>query len=297
MVSPFMLTVLLSACAGRSLIPDSMIPQSLKGEEAAIFAGSGDWTGDTAANSDRTGDTTGNSDRIEDTAGNSDRTGDTAAATDQSRRVEETEGKKPGDLIVSKSGNEDQPAAGEEAGTGQKRQRPETAEGEKTKGDSGVFVYVHVCGHVKKPGVYKLSAASRVCDAISAAGGLDKEADPAWWNQAAPVTDGMQIRIPSKKEVESGKAAAFADSSAEANTRVSSDSDAQTGADSRESVNINTATVDQLVTIPGIGAKRAEDILRYREEHGKFSSVEDIKNVPGIGDGIYSRMKDHIRVD
>ena len=275
MVSFFLLTMMLSACTGRSLIPESMIPQSLKGEQATIFAGS----------------------------------------SDQRGVLEETEKGKTGERILPAAGSSNHTETSKESGTGREspeteagrknqdsgagRESPEsgTAEGEKTERDPQTFVYVHVCGHVKKPGVYKLSVASRVCDAISAAGGLDKEADPAWWNQAAPVTDGMQIRIPSKKEVESGKAGAFAEGSPGTNTTVSSERDAGTGTDSRESVNINTATVDQLVTIPGIGAKRAEDILRYREEHGKFSSVEDIKNVPGIGDGIYSRMKEHIKVD
>ena len=264
MIIPLMVMTL-SACDGRGLIPDSMIPQALKGEQTDLFTG-------------------GNT---ESRAGNS----------DQSRSLVGTEAKKTSDMVESTAAGNNQTETGEKTGAGSKKPETESSEEENTEGDSGHVVYVHVCGHVRKPGVYQLSASSRICDAISAAGGMDKEADPAWWNQAAQVTDGMQIRVPSKKEVESGEAGAYAEGMTGRQEAASADSTKAAGSDAGNRVNINTASVEELITIPGIGAKRAEDILRYREEHGKFSSVEDIKNVPGIGDGIYSRIKDHIRVD
>ncbi len=140
-------------------------------------------------------------------------------------------------------------------------------------------VYVHVCGAVKKPGVYKINAASRICDAIEAAGGLMKKAAADNINQAESITDGQQIYIPYKEKTKD----------------VSILSEHDTSTDSSK-VNINTATSAELTTLPGIGDAKATSILQYREEHGKFASIEEIKNVSGIKDGVYTQIEAYITV-
>lgn len=264
-----LLLMSLCGCGAEDLIPASMIPQALKGEETTVFAGEGQ-TGSFYETDIKAGDPG---------------TGKDEAGEDQAMAAE------PGkeDSTKSETGSNRSGSGPSEKG--------DQASGEAVKGEEDLL-YVHVCGCVNKPGVYRLSKGARICDAIEAAGGMKKEADPAWLNQAAPVTDGMQVRVPSKGEVKAGQAGPSAGGTG--SLAGSQDSGAGgAGADKDEDalVNINTATADQLLTIPGIGAKRAEDIIAYREEHGDFSSIEEIKNVSGIGDGIYKRMKDHIRVD
>ena len=145
---------------------------------------------------------------------------------------------------------------------------------------SGTVVYVHVCGAVKTPGVYALKADARIVDAIAAAGGCLKKADETVWNQAEMVTDGQQIYIPSKEETKAKETAV------------------QNGSDSAATglVNINQATKEQLMTLPGIGEVKAAQIVSYRETNGAFSSIEDIMNIEGIKDGVFQKIKDYITV-
>ena len=140
-------------------------------------------------------------------------------------------------------------------------------------------IYVHVCGCVRRPDVYCLPEGSRGIDAIRAAGGFTKDASRDSWNLAAVLEDGMQITVPSEKDTEAGTGGSVS------------------GAAGKEGlVDINRASAEEFRTLPGIGESRAQEIVAYREEHGPFSSVEDIKNVSGIGDGIFTRIKDHITV-
>lgn len=144
---------------------------------------------------------------------------------------------------------------------------------------SGGVVLVYVCGEVKTPGVYELAEGSRICDAVDAAGGLTKEASRDYWNLAERLTDGQMISVPTKEEAglrqESAAAAPVSDGR----------------------VNINTAELAELMTIPGVGKTRGEAILAYRSEHGPFAEMQDIKKVPGIGDVIYEGMKDCITAE
>lgn len=148
-------------------------------------------------------------------------------------------------------------------------------------------IFVHVCGFVKHPGVYELSPDARADAAIEAAGGFTKEADENAWNLAAPLEDGMQIYIPDEDSAAREGQAANAAGSAGAGA----------GAESGSKVNINTATKEELMTLSGIGESRAEEILRTRQEIGAFASIEEIKEVSGIGDGIFGRIKDSITVN
>ncbi len=141
-------------------------------------------------------------------------------------------------------------------------------------------IYVHVCGSVRLPGVYELSQDSRMIDAVTAAGGFLEEASKDSINLALPIADGMQIYVPSMEEAQAmpGGTAAF-DAGKE---------------DDR--ININTASVAELCTLPGIGESRAQSIIAYREENGSFLEESQIMNVPGIKDAAYAKIKDKIRV-
>lgn len=156
-------------------------------------------------------------------------------------------------------------------------------------------LYVHVCGAVKKAGLYCLPAGSRAADAIEAAGGFTRKADRNAWNLAQPLEDGMQIYVPQKGETEgqAGIPSGFSDSSSD---RGSDSSLSQGGEDRTGKVNINTASEEELMTLKGIGKSRAADIIAYRQTHGGFTRIEDIRNVSGIGDSIFDKIKDKITV-
>lgn len=150
---------------------------------------------------------------------------------------------------------------------------------QETNIQESTVIYVHVCGAVKKPGVYKVMANSRIYDAIEAAGGLTKKAADTDVNQAELLTDGEQVYIPYKGNTK--------DDSILSSDNTSTDS---------SKVNINTASSAELTTLPGIGDAKATSILQYREEHGKFASIEEIKNVSGIKDGVYTQIEAYITV-
>ena len=139
-----------------------------------------------------------------------------------------------------------------------------------------VTIYVHICGEVAKPGVYQLTEGSRIVDAVTAAGGFTEYAAEEAVNLAEIVTDGMQIVIPDREEAD-----AAAKELAEKMAGL---------------VDLNTATKEQLMELPGIGASKAEDIVRYREESGGFHSIEEIMNVPGIKEAGFQKIKDRIGV-
>lgn len=136
-------------------------------------------------------------------------------------------------------------------------------------------IFVHVCGAVKKSGVYELKAGSRICDAISAAGGFKKTADQTFLNQAQVVSDGEQVVVPTK-----GKTVQNTDKVPESQ--------------STQKISINHATCEELMTLPGIGESKANSIIKYREENGSFQTLEDLKKIQGIKDGVYSKIIDYI---
>ncbi|MDR0518752.1 MAG: helix-hairpin-helix domain-containing protein [Clostridiales Family XIII bacterium] len=170
-------------------------------------------------------------------------------------------------------------------------------------------IFVDVAGAVKSPDVYELSAGSRVNEAIVAAGGLAAAADTRYLNRAVALNDGDRIYVPTKKEVASGAPLpasagmdAGAQGSATAASGVSGASAAGTGnaaggsagADSK--VNINTADSAALQTLNGVGPATAQKIMDYRAQHGGFAKIEDIKNVSGIGDKTFEKLRDYITV-
>ncbi len=135
-------------------------------------------------------------------------------------------------------------------------------------------IYVYICGQVYTPGVYGIEKGARIYQVIELAGGLRDEADINSINQAAECSDGEMIYIPAVGEDTGHEAYGTGDAR----------------------ININTADAGELQEINGIGSSRAQDIISYRENNGKFTSVEDIMKVPGIKQGMYDKIKDQIRV-
>lgn len=152
---------------------------------------------------------------------------------------------------------------------------------EKTEG----ICYIHLCGAVKNPGIYILPEGSRIYEAVLMAGGLTEDACEESVNQAEVLTDGQLIKILTKEE------AVAADNSVVDGSKEA----AETVSDGR--INLNTATVSELTTLPGVGESKAEAIIAYREEHDGFSSIEEIMNIAGIKDGIFQRIKEKIKVE
>ena len=187
--------------------------------------------------------------------------------------------------------------------------------------------FVHIYGAVVNPGVYELQEGSRIYQAVSAAGGFAEEACRDYVNQARQVSDGMKIWIPTEKEAAKlltssgdgkGGTGGLGGSSAgtvnvsgpygdsagietvnaqTANTdSVGAGADPGAGTAGSGLVNINTATVEQLCTLNGIGESRAKTIIAYREAHGNFAKKEDIMKVTGIKESSYAKIKDQITV-
>lgn len=140
-------------------------------------------------------------------------------------------------------------------------------------------ICIHVTGCVANPGVYQLTKGSRVYEAIVLAGGFREDADKDYLNQAAELSDGQKLHVYSIEEA------------ATAGQYINS---GVTQQEETKLVNINTATKEELMTLPGIGESRAESIIAYREENGGFRSIEDIMKVSGIKDAAFDKIKNYI---
>ncbi len=166
--------------------------------------------------------------------------------------------------------------------TPQPKQPSQGKEDEKSKA-----LVVYVCGAVNQPGVYELSADSRLYEAVTLAGGFSPEADAAYHNLARTLSDGERIYILSTEETKlltTKQQIAGAEREAELSYGTEA------------IINLNTATAEQLTSLPGIGEAKALAILEYRNKAGRFESTEEIKNVSGIGDAMYEKIKDRITV-
>lgn len=141
--------------------------------------------------------------------------------------------------------------------------------------------FVYVCGEVHKPGVYELPTGSRIFEALELAGGVTENGAEDFLNQAEAVKDGQKITVPSLEEAEKG--IAFLDSGYD-------------GIEESTFIDLNSADKERLMTLPGIGDSKAESIIQYREEHGAFKNIEELKNITGIKDGVYNKIKDSITV-
>lgn len=139
---------------------------------------------------------------------------------------------------------------------------------------------VYVAGAVKNPGLYYFSGMARVGDAIKARGGFKKNAAKLTINLARKLEDGEQITVITKKEAKK----------AQGSQQMPGDSLRV----SESKINLNTASKEQLMTIPGIGEAKANAIMQYRNEQGSFLKAEDIMNISGIKEGVYNKIKDYI---
>ncbi|MBT9607667.1 ComEA family DNA-binding protein [Microbacterium sp.] len=139
---------------------------------------------------------------------------------------------------------------------------------------AGAGVYVHVAGAVRAAGLYRLDVGDRVADAIARAGGFTDDAERAGVNLARAVTDGEQIVVPV----------------------VGAAPTAAAGGATVGPLDLNTATREQLDALPRIGPALADRILAWREENGRFTSVDDLGSVPGIGDKMLAGLRDLVRV-
>lgn len=149
----------------------------------------------------------------------------------------------------------------------------------------GVRIYVHVLGAVGNGGLYELADGARVIDVIAAAGGFSDDADPAGVNLARPLTDGEQLRVPRIGEVP-------APQQPQAGAAGAAGSGA--GGAAPALVSLNSATLAELETLPRIGPALAQRILDWREANGGFATIEDLRNVTGIGQKTFDGLKDHV---
>ena len=159
------------------------------------------------------------------------------------------------------------------------------------------IIIVHVAGAVINPGIVNLDENSRISDAIEKAGGLTNEADISKINLAYLLEDGMKIYIPTHNEIEEERDMENNISDAkEYIIQNKNNLDNNSNKNANLKVNLNTATQSDLETLPGIGTATALKIINYRKENGKFQSVEDLKNVKGIGNNKFESIKELISV-
>ena len=217
--------------------------------------------------------------------------------TDQNRKAEPNAGNTEQNREAeSNAGDTDQDRKAEPSAGSTDRTELSDASSEEAKP-----LVVHICGAVSAPGVYELPAGSRIIDAVEAGGGFLPEADQACCNLAEEIVDGCQIYIMTKSE-----SCADGQTEKKAGIQTSPDSDMQTTDRNVRSnsttalenglVNLNTADVAALMTLPGIGESRAKAIISYREQHGAFAKIEDIMKISGIKQAAFSKIKDKITV-
>lgn len=207
---------------------------------------------------------------------------------------------------VQDTGTENETGAGQEAGPAVDSDIGQAAGGE---------IYVHVCGAVKDPGVYGLPAGSRFYEAVEAAGGFAEDACRDYLNMAAVLADGSRLEIPTVEEIREKEALereqakdggektpaeeGYYTLAGEPGTADTGENETAGEAASAPEglININTAGIEELCRLPGIGEGRAKAILEYRDKQGSFGKKEDIMQVSGIGEKMYARMEAYLTVD
>lgn len=148
----------------------------------------------------------------------------------------------------------------------------ETQEESEISHETNAEIYVYVCGAVEREGVYRLSAGSRIYEAIEMAGGFREDAATTEVNQAEVLQDEIKVYVPTIAEMISAEA------------------------EEDGKINLNQATKEELMTLPGVGASRAESIIQYRNENGDFNNIEEIMQISGIKEGLFEKIKDLIKI-
>jgi competence protein ComEA len=163
---------------------------------------------------------------------------------------------------------------------------------------SSSLLVVDVAGAVRRPGVYRLAPGSRVVDAVVAAGGYGPRVDAdaaSRINLAAPLADGEQVRIPSRDDIAGAPPATAPAGSSPAGAGGATGSNAGAGKGAAGPVNLNTATADQLDTLPGVGPATAAKIIAAREE-APFTSVDDLRSRSVVGEATFGKLRDLVTV-
>ena len=164
------------------------------------------------------------------------------------------------------------------------------------------LISVDIKGEVISPGMYSVQRDMRVLDVINQAGGLTEQADTTVINLSKKVIDEMVIIIYSREQVQQFEETKKQEEFLQEKCRlpeenaIPNDACVGTSQNSSDKVNINTASKEQLMTLNGIGESKANAIISYRSQNGDFKSIEDIKNVPGIGENIYAQIQESITV-
>ena len=150
-------------------------------------------------------------------------------------------------------------------------------------------IVIHITGEVEEEGVIKLEKGARISDAIEEAGGTTEEADLSNVNLAYSLSDGQKVKIPNINEKD--EEIIGVEEKAGDNIIIEGNKSKE------EKININKAAQTEIETLPGIGPSTALKIINYRNEHGKFKNIGDIKNVSGIGDSKFENIKEYICVE
>lgn len=153
-------------------------------------------------------------------------------------------------------------------------------------------IYVYVTGEVKNNGIVILNNGARISDAIEAAGGLTENADISEINMVYELQDGIKLSIPNKQQIEENEKFNYIITNS--NDNQNEETIIKDTSENNNLININNATQTELETLPGIGPSLALNIINYRKENGRFSSIDEIKNVKGIGDSKYENIKRYI---
>lgn len=170
---------------------------------------------------------------------------------------------------------------------------------------SDTTIFVHITGAINKEGVYELSVNSRIDDIVNMAEGFTQEAYTDDINLAYKLEDGMKIHIPTKQEHEEeknmqnlnqGQDSKESYITTSSGVNVDNKNEKETKNSDSEKININSATQTELEMLPGIGPSTSGKIIKYREENGDFKSIDELKNVSGIGDAKFNNIKDKIEI-
>lgn len=153
------------------------------------------------------------------------------------------------------------------------------------------LIIIHIAGEVKNPGIVKIKEGARIADVIEKAGGLTEKANITNINLAYIIEDGQKITIPSKEQdtqeyISNDSGEGIREENQKTNTTSTKNT----------TVNINKASKEELQTLQGIGESTAQKIIDYRDQNGNFKQIEDIKNVPGIGDSKFEAIKNNIKI-
>jgi competence protein ComEA len=160
------------------------------------------------------------------------------------------------------------------ARAGAPTERPVAAQVEPLSVNSAPKLVVHVVGAVRRPGLYRLPDRSRIADAVTRAGGPTRKADLSAVNLAAPVSDGVQVVVPARAPPANGGGGE------------------PTSSGPQGPVHLNTATLEELDALPGVGPVTAQKILDYREQHGAFASLDELDAIPGIGPARLEQLRE-----